>query len=84
MGPGQSNNSMWARLIPRQKEKLWRLHNFGTRSKSPLEQISVALSQNGVVAWLVPATAGVKAQSSDNRGGRDEPGHAPRERLEFP
>jgi hypothetical protein len=31
-------------------------------------------SHSGVVAELVPATANIKAQSKDNRGGRDKPG----------
>jgi len=32
-------------------------------------------SHIGVVAGLVPATSNVKAQSKNNRGGRDKPGH---------
>jgi len=32
-------------------------------------------SHTGVVAGLVPATPNVEAQSKNNRGGRDKPGH---------
>jgi hypothetical protein len=42
-----------------------------------LEQISVALNHFRVVAALVPATSNLKAQSNDNRGGRDKLGHDP-------
>jgi hypothetical protein len=34
-------------------------------------------SHSGVVAGLVPATPNFKAQSKNNRGGRDKPGHDP-------
>jgi len=37
-------------------------------------------SHIGVVAALVPATPSVEAQSKNNRGGRDKPGHDPIER----
>src|SRR5262249_9371556 len=37
-------------------------------------------SPTGGVAGLVPATRNRKAQSDDNRGGRDKPGHDLRER----
>src|SRR6266853_2885662 len=37
-------------------------------------------SHIGVVAELVPATPNRKAQSNNNRGGRDKPGHDARER----
>jgi len=33
-----------------------------------------------VVAGLVPATPNVEAQSNNNRGGRDKPGHDREER----
>jgi hypothetical protein len=39
-----------------------------------VEQISIALDFS-VVAGLVPATPTLKAQSKNNRGGRDKPGH---------
>jgi hypothetical protein len=32
-------------------------------------------SHTGVVAGLVPATPKFEAQSQNNRGGRDKPGH---------
>jgi hypothetical protein len=32
-------------------------------------------SHAGVVAGLVPATPSYQAQSKNNRGGRDKPGH---------
>jgi hypothetical protein len=34
-------------------------------------------SHTVVVAGLVPATQNVKAQSENDRGGRDQPGHDP-------
>jgi hypothetical protein len=34
-------------------------------------------SPTGVAAGLVPASLNVKAQSKNNRGGWDEPGHDP-------
>jgi drug/metabolite transporter (DMT)-like permease len=43
-----------------------------TRSVSPLRE-----SHSGVVAGLVPAAPRFKAQSKDNRGGRDKPGRDP-------
>jgi len=36
-------------------------------------------SPAAVVAGLVPATPNLKAQSKNNRGGRDKPGHDERE-----
>jgi hypothetical protein len=36
-------------------------------------------SHTGVVAGLVPATPNFRAQSKNNRGGRDKPGHDPGE-----
>jgi hypothetical protein len=47
--------------------------SFGMRL---LQRISIVLNHTSrVVAGLVPATPSLRAQSKQNRGGRDKPGH---------
>jgi hypothetical protein len=64
------------------------MHDAGTRgmrrggAPGPRRECCITIALNhitDVVAGLVPATPNFKAQRNNDRGGRDKPGHDPRE-----